>query len=36
MFNANNEQMRLAKEVVEEPLSIKHLLKLVQLMSYPA
>ncbi len=36
MFNANEEQMRLAKEVVSEQLSIKHLLKLVQLMSFAA
>ena len=36
MFNANKEQIKLAQEVVTEQLSIKHLLKLVQLMSFTA
>lgn len=36
MFNANNEQMKLAQELVSENFSIKSLLKIVQLMSFSA
>ena len=36
MFNANQEQIRLAQEVVAERISLKSLLKIVQLMSYAA
>lgn len=36
MFNSELEQIKLANEVVSEHFSFKHLLKLVQLMSYAA
>lgn len=36
MFNANDEQMRLAQEVVSERISFKSLLKIVQLMGFAA
>ena len=36
MFNANNEQMRLASELVSERITFKSLLKIVQLMGFAA
>ena len=36
MFNANDEQIRLAQEAVAERITIKSLLKLVQLISFAA
>ena len=36
MFNAEQEQMRLASELVAERISFKSLLKIVQLMSFAA
>lgn len=36
MFNASQEQMELAREVVEEHISFKSLLKIVQLLGFAA
>lgn len=36
MYNAELEQIRIAKELLNESFSIKALLKVVQLLSYAA
>lgn len=36
MYNAENEQMKLAVELIHEEFSIKSLLKVVQLLSFAA